>query len=115
LDKALTKEKNKLEKLRQKIACVKKKNAELDQTITEMNVARWELEYQRDVVGEMRQREHTERKMRLFKQRSDLIRKLQDNYTELLALQTEHELLRLRTYPTLEHFRMLNDKDKVCQ
>jgi len=115
LDKALTKEKNKLEKLRQKIACVKKKNAELDQTITEMNVTRWELEYQRDVVGEMRQCEHTERKMRLFKQRSDLIRKLQDNYTELLALQTEHELLRLRTYPTLEHFRTLDDKDKVCQ
>lgn len=114
LDKALSKETNKLENLRRKIVCVKKKNAKLDRTITEMNVARWELEYQRDIVGEMRQREHMDRKMRLFKKRSGLIRKLQDNYAELLALQTEHELLRLRTYPTLEYFRTLNDEDKVC-
>ncbi|XP_018345203.1 PREDICTED: cilia- and flagella-associated protein 43-like [Trachymyrmex septentrionalis] len=99
LDKVLAKEMNKLEKLRQKIARTKKKNAELDRAITEMNVARWELEYQRDVIGEIRQREHTDQKMRLFKQRSDLIRKLQENYTELLALQTEYELLRLRAYP----------------
>ncbi|XP_077276380.1 cilia- and flagella-associated protein 43-like [Temnothorax americanus] len=114
LNKALSKETSRLENLRRKIARVKKKNAELDRTITEMNVARWELEYQRDVIGEMRQREHTDRKMRLFRQRSDLIRKLQENYTELLALQTEHELLRLRTYPTLECFRTLDDKGQVC-
>ncbi|XP_011873918.1 PREDICTED: cilia- and flagella-associated protein 43-like [Vollenhovia emeryi] len=115
LNKALSKETSKLKNLRRKMACLKKKNAELDRTITEMNVVRWELEYQRDVVGEMRQREHADRKTRLFKQRSDLVRKLQDNYIELLALQTEHELLRLRTYPTLEYFRTLDDKDKVYQ
>lgn len=114
LDKALSKEMNKLENLRRKIAHVKKKNVELDRTITEMNVERWELEYQRDVVGEMRLREHMDRKMRLFKQRSELIRKLQNNYTELLALQTEHELLRLRTYPTLEYFQQSDDKSEVC-
>ncbi|XP_025074104.1 uncharacterized protein LOC105427324 [Pogonomyrmex barbatus] len=109
LDKALSKERSKLENLRRKIAGVKKNNAELDQTITEMNVAKWELEHQYDVIGEMREREHRDRKMRLFKQRSDLVRKLQDNYTELLALQTEHELLRLRTYPMLEYFRTLDE------
>ncbi|KAG5337899.1 CFA43 protein, partial [Acromyrmex heyeri] len=113
LDKALSKEMNKLEKLRQKIARVKKKNTELDRVITEMNVARWELEYQRDVIGEVRQCEHTDQKMRLFKQRSDLIKKLQENYAELLVLQTEHELLRLRMYPTLGVLKMLNDKDKI--
>ncbi|KYN21398.1 WD repeat-containing protein C10orf79 [Trachymyrmex cornetzi] len=113
LAKALSKEMNKLEKLRQKIARVKKKNAELDRAVTEMNVARWELEYKRDVIGEIRQREHTDRKMRLFKQRSDLVRKLQENYAEFLALQTEHELLRLRIYPTLGHFQTLDDKDKI--
>jgi len=110
LDKAVSKEMNKLEKLRQKIAHVKKKNAELDRAITEMNVTRWGLEYQRDVIGEIRQREHTDRKMRLIKERSDLIRKLQENYTELLALQTEHELLRLQTYPIVGHFQMLDNK-----
>ncbi|XP_072755711.1 cilia- and flagella-associated protein 43-like [Anoplolepis gracilipes] len=114
LDKALSKEVNKLENLRQKITCVKKKNAKLDRTVTEMNVARWELEYQRDIAGETKQSQHMDRKMRLFKQRSDLIRKLQDNYAELLVLQLEHELLQIRTYPTLECFKVLDDKDKVC-
>ncbi|XP_011695160.1 PREDICTED: cilia- and flagella-associated protein 43-like [Wasmannia auropunctata] len=114
LDKTLSKEMNKLEKLRQRITSIKRKNAELDRTITEMNVARWELEYQRDVIGEIRQYEHMDWQMRLFRQRSDLIRKLQDNYAELLTLQTEHELLRLRTYPTL-YFRTLDNKDEVCQ
>ncbi|XP_018057221.1 PREDICTED: cilia- and flagella-associated protein 43, partial [Atta colombica] len=110
LDKAVSKEMNKLEKLRQKIAHMKKKNAELDRAITEMNVTRWGLEHQRDVIGEIRQREHTDRKMRLIKERSDLIRKLQENYTELLALQTEHELLRLQTYPIVGHFQTLDNK-----
>lgn len=114
LDKALSKEMNKLENLRKKIACVKKKNAELDRTITEMNVARWELEYQCDIAGETRQCQHMDRKMRLFKQRSELIKKLQDNYAELLVLQIEHELLQLRTYPTLEYSEPLDDKGKIC-
>lgn len=110
LDKALSKETNKLENLRRKIACMKKKNAELDRTIMEMNVARWELEYQRDIAGETRQCQYMDRKMRLFKQRSDLIRKLQDNYAELLVLQIERELLQLRTYPTLECFKTSGDE-----
>lgn len=114
LDKALSKETSRLENLRQKIACVKKKNAELDRNVTEMNVTRWELEHQRDIVRETKQCQHMNRKMRLFKQRSDLIRKLQDNYAELLALQIEHELLQLQTYPTLECFETLDDKSKVC-
>ncbi|XP_050452544.1 cilia- and flagella-associated protein 43-like [Cataglyphis hispanica] len=114
LNKALSKEMTKLENVRQKITRVKKKNAELDQTVTEMNVARWELEYQRDIDEETKQSKHMDRKMRLFKQRADLIRKLQDNYAELMVLQIEHELLRLRTYPTLKCFETLDDKDKIC-
>jgi len=114
LEKALSKEVNKLENLRQKIIRVKKKNTELDRIVTEMNVVRWELEYQRDITQEARQREHTERKMHLLKRRSYLVRKLQDNYVELLALQTEYELLRLRTYPALDDFETLDDKGKVC-
>lgn len=114
LNKALSKEMNKLENIRQKITRVKKKNAELDRAITEMNVARWELEYQRDIDEETKQCKHMDRKMRLFKQRSDLIRKLQGNYAELMVLQIEHELLQLRTYPTLKCFETLDDKDKIC-
>lgn len=114
LEKALSKEVDRLENLRQKIARVRKKNAQLDRTVTEMNVARWALEYQRDTAGETRRHEHTERKMRLLRQRSDLLRKLRDNYAELLALQSEHEMLRLRTYPALCDFETSDDKSQVC-
>lgn len=113
LEKALSKEVSRLEDLRQKIIRVKKKNTELDRIVTEMNVVRWELEYQRDITQETRQREHTERKMRLLKQQSDLVRKMHDNYVELLELQTEHKLLRQRTYPALDDFEA-DDKGEVC-
>lgn len=113
LERALAEETAKLEKIRGKIASVKKRNAALDQSITEMNVARWKMEYQRNLAMETRQQEHMDRKMRLFKLRSELVKKIQDNYVELLALQTEQELLRLRTYPTLNLFETLDDEGKV--
>lgn len=112
LERALSEETDKVETIRKKIASTKQKNAKLDRTIAEMNVARWQMEYQRDLSRETKQREHVDRKMRLLKQRSELVRKLQSNYAELLALQTEHELLRLRTRPTLEYFETLDDKNR---
>lgn len=117
LEKTLAKETRKLENIREKIARTRKKNAELDRAIMEANVKRWELEYQRDPDEEARQSENVDRKMRLFRKRAELIRKVQDNYAELMVLQTEHELLRIRTYPTLDYFETLDDKqsDQVCQ
>ena len=92
------------------IAAVRGKNEQLDRQILEMNMARCEMEHKRDLIGEARQREHMERKLRMVMRRSELIKKLQDNYAELIELQTEHELLRLGRYPTF-HFRMLDDND----
>ena len=100
-----------LESIEKEIAAVRGKNEQLDRQILEMNMARCEMEHQRDLIGEARQREHMERKLRIVMHRSELIKKLQDNYAELIELQTEHELLRLRRYPTF-HFRMLDDNDE---
>ncbi|CAL7945361.1 unnamed protein product [Xylocopa violacea] len=99
-----------LEAIQKEIAAVRCRNERLDRQILEMNVERCEMEQRRDLIGEERQREHAEWKLRMVMHRSELIKKLQDNYAELLELQTEHELLRLKRYPTL-HFRMLEDKD----
>ncbi|EFN76990.1 WD repeat-containing protein C10orf79 [Harpegnathos saltator] len=114
LERTLADEAGKLEKIRGKIASVKKKNAELDRRITEMSVARWKMEHERDPTAEAKQREHANRKMRLYRRRSELVRKIQENYAELLALQTEHELLRMRTRPMLEFFEMLDDEKPKC-
>ncbi|XP_076766960.1 cilia- and flagella-associated protein 43-like [Xylocopa sonorina] len=101
-----------LDAIQKEIAAVRCRNERLDRQIIEMNVERCEMEQRRDLIGEGRQREHAERKLRMVMRRSELIKKLQDNYAELIELQTEHELLRLRRYPTL-HFRTLDDEDRV--
>lgn len=92
---------NRLRSIENEIAAIRSKNEQLDRQIFEGNVARCDLEQQRDLIGEAKQREHAEKKLRMIMKRSDLIKKLQDNYAKLLELQTEHELLRLRRYPML--------------
>ncbi|XP_076231362.1 cilia- and flagella-associated protein 43-like [Calliopsis andreniformis] len=94
--------------IEKEIATIRSKNEELDRQIFETNVARCEMEQRRDPISEARQQEHVERKIRMFMRRSDLIKKLQDNYAEMLVLQTEHELLRLRRYPMF-HFKLIDD------
>ncbi|XP_053995641.1 cilia- and flagella-associated protein 43-like [Hylaeus anthracinus] len=101
---------SRLQSIEKEISITRSKNEQLDRRILEMNVARCEMELRRDRIGEARQREHMERKIRMIMRRSRLIKKLQDNYAELLMLQTEHELLRLRRYPTF-HFKTLDDED----
>ncbi|CAK9809620.1 Cilia- and flagella-associated protein 43 [Anthophora quadrimaculata] len=97
--------------IQKEIEAFRSRNDELDKQIVEMNVARCEMEQRRDLIGEERQREHAERKLWMVMRRSELIKKLQDNYAELIELQTEHELLRLKRYPTF-NFRMLDDEAK---
>ncbi|KAL2712341.1 cilia- and flagella-associated protein 43-like [Vespula squamosa] len=115
--KSLNEWAGKLDEVDYKIETIKRKNDFLDRMIVSMNVVRCKMEYNRDLIGEERQRRYTERKVQILTKRSDLIKKLQDNYAELLALQTEHELLRLRRYPALKFFRRLddsNDNRKPC-
>ncbi|OAD57469.1 WD repeat-containing protein 96 [Eufriesea mexicana] len=107
-------EQARLQSIQKEIACVRRKNEQLDRQILEMNVARCEMEQRRDLIAEARQQEHMERKLRMVMRRSELIKKLQDNYAELIELQTEHELLRLRRYPTF-HFTMLDDNHEGKQ
>lgn len=116
MEKALAMEMSKLENVREKIARVRAKNTELDHAIVELNVKRWALEHQRDLEEETRQDEHAAKKLQLFKERTELIKKVQDNFVELLTLQTEHELLRMRTFPILDFYETLDDRiDNVCQ
>ncbi|KAF7398632.1 hypothetical protein HZH66_006529 [Vespula vulgaris] len=109
--KSLNEWAEKLKEVDKKIETIKKKNDFLDRMIVNMNVVRCKMEYSRDLIGEDRQCRYVDRKIQILMKRSDLIKKLQDNYTELLALQTEHELLRLRRYPALKFFRRLDDSD----
>lgn len=108
-EQILDEQKDRLQSIQTEIESTRSKNKQLDQQILEMNVARCEMEQRRDLIGEARQQEHAEKKLKMIMKRAALIKKLQDNYAELLELQTEHELLRLRRYPTFG-FKMLDDK-----
>nr|XP_033326899.1 cilia- and flagella-associated protein 43 [Megalopta genalis] len=110
-EKLMENRKARLASIQKDIVITRSKNEELDRRIFDLNVSRCDMELRRDHIAEARQRQHTERKIRMVMRRSDLIKKLQDNYAELLELQTLHELLRLRRYPTL-HFKFLDDNDK---
>lgn len=101
----------KLEDIERRIQHVKNKNETLDGMITKMNVVRYELEMKRDLVGEAKHRELQDKKMTMFMKRSNLVRKLQDGYAELLALQKEHEILRIKRFPMLTIFKTFDDND----
>ncbi|XP_043259682.1 cilia- and flagella-associated protein 43-like [Colletes gigas] len=106
--KIIASHRSRLQSIENQIEITRSTNEDLDRRILEMNVARCEMEQRRDLIGEARQREHTEWKIRMVMRRSRLIKKVQDNYAEILMLQTEHELLKLRRYPTL-HFKTSDD------
>lgn len=110
--KVLDEERARLEAVEKEIASLRVRNEQLDRQILEMNMARCDMELKRDIAGEERQRGHLERKVKMVMHRSTLIKKLQDNYAELVELQTEHELLRLKRYPTF-HFRMLDENEEA--
>nr|XP_031849142.1 cilia- and flagella-associated protein 43 [Nomia melanderi] len=110
-ERVIESQKARLASIQKEIAATRSKNEELDRRIVELNAARCDMELRRDRIGEARYRQHTEKTIRMVMRRSDLIKKLQDNYAALLELQTEYELLRLRRYPTLR-FKFLDDEDK---
>lgn len=98
----------KLEAVESRINAIKKTNSILDKKITIMNVGRCEMELRKDSVAEAKTVEYYQNKMDIFVERSRLVRKLQDNYSELLILQTEYELLRLRRFPAFNFFKTLD-------
>lgn len=106
-----------LEDVEARLANMRRENKLMDKKIEKMNVDRWELEWRRDLEGEAKQKEYYDRRIGVVVRRSKLVRKLQKEYTEILALQTEHELLRLKRFPTLTLFKTLDDeprKKNVC-
>lgn len=49
-------------------------------------------------------------RMELLLKRSALVQQIQKNHQEILVLQTELELLRLRTYPTFK-YKLINPSE----
>ena len=95
-------ERTRLEKILKETAHWRKKNAELVDKIDKLQSENRKKELL--VHNEVLEREEifTKKKLEAIMKKTRLAKKVQDNYEDLLALQTQLELLKLRTYPTLK-------------
>ncbi|KAF5280666.1 hypothetical protein FQA39_LY05314 [Lamprigera yunnana] len=89
--------------LEENIGNFKKKNRLLDKQITTVNVDVCEYQLDRDYEMEQREKDVMKIRMKTLLKRANLIKEIQKNHSNILMLQTELELLRLKTYPTLSY------------
>ncbi|CAG9784144.1 unnamed protein product [Diatraea saccharalis] len=108
VNKVLSEQIRRVEELEVKVNAVTTKTAEIEKLITSLNVKVSEKRLNEDPLEPIRIRRIFKRRMETLVMRSNLIRDVQSNHTTIVLLQTELELLRLRTYPTLASFRTIN-------
>ncbi|CAH2067617.1 unnamed protein product, partial [Iphiclides podalirius] len=109
LDRALNELLRKHEELELKSASLTSEVDKLNRLIAKLHLKVSEKRLTEDPLQPIRVRKiiKTRRVMETLVARGQLIREVQANHTQLVLLQTELELLRLRTFPTLASFRTI--------
>ncbi|KAK4881574.1 hypothetical protein RN001_004893 [Aquatica leii] len=102
-EKIIQEKKDKVKELQDNINTLKKKNHSLDKQITAINVDVCEFQLDRDTEMEQRKKDIIKIRMKILVRRANLIKEIQKNHSDILMLQTELELLRLKTFPTLTY------------
>ncbi|XP_046600315.1 cilia- and flagella-associated protein 43 isoform X3 [Neodiprion lecontei] len=94
-------ERNNLEKIRTTIKYRRRENVRLDAMIERISLAnaRDSAHVKKEAMD--KENKFTKDRMEAIMKRTRLVKDVQDSYNELLVLQSELELLRLKTYPTL--------------
>ncbi|XP_034943890.1 uncharacterized protein [Chelonus insularis] len=88
-----------LENVEGKIQAIKKENNHLDQVISQMSLKIKEMELKRDLEGEEQKKTFFKKRFELAVKRSRLVRDIQKEYSEVLALQAEYQSLLIKRYP----------------
>ncbi|CAK1544292.1 unnamed protein product [Leptosia nina] len=107
VNKVLAEQIKRVEELEIKINTLEAHSKDLEKLIVTLNVKVSEKRLHEDPLEPIRIRRTFKKRMETLVMRSKLIREVQANHTSIVLLQTELELLRLRTYPTLASFRTL--------
>lgn len=121
-EQVINERKAKVYELQKQINVVKRENKVLDEHINNVNVDVCEFKMKKDEELEtleqcvMKNRynlpilyvyyqfpEHYFYRTATLLKRAKLVKEIQQNHNEILVLQTELELLRLKTYPTLKY------------
>ncbi|KAK9882218.1 hypothetical protein WA026_019732 [Henosepilachna vigintioctopunctata] len=90
-------------KLRKQINALRENTKKLDFEITDVNVDVCEFKLDKDWELERMKKQLIDERVETLAKRSKMIRKIQENHQTILLLQTELELLRLKTYPTIKY------------
>ncbi|XP_045762640.1 cilia- and flagella-associated protein 43 isoform X2 [Maniola jurtina] len=107
VNKLLNDQIKKVEEVELKINALEIQAQELEKLIVSLNVKVSEKRLNEDPLEPIRIRRVFKKRMETLVTRSQLIRQVQANHTSIVMLQTELELLRLKTYPTLASFRTI--------
>ncbi|KAJ8982465.1 hypothetical protein NQ317_000423 [Molorchus minor] len=99
----LKEKKEKYANVKKQIQSFKAQNAALDQKITDMNIDVCFLNIQKDQDLDDNHKKALQTRMDILLKRNCLSQQIQKNHSEILVLQTELELLRLKTYPTFKY------------
>ncbi|XP_028044067.1 cilia- and flagella-associated protein 43 isoform X1 [Bombyx mandarina] len=108
INRILNEQIHRVEELEVKLASVETEANRLEQVIADLNVKVSEKRIHQDPLEPIRIRKVFKERMETLVMRGRLIREVQANHTTIVLLQTELELLRLKTYPTLASFRTFN-------
>ncbi|KAJ1521273.1 hypothetical protein ONE63_002954 [Megalurothrips usitatus] len=82
---------------------MKRANSKVDKAITEINVEVNELQFGRNLEQEKCARESQQKRMEVLLLRCKLVRTVQEIHSDIVALESELDSLRMRTYPILEN------------
>nr|CAI5834168.1 unnamed protein product [Callosobruchus analis] len=102
-ESTLKEKRDKYAKLHKQITFYKEQNVNLDQAIQNINIDVCYLKLHEEQDLATKERDMVDARMSALLRRSNLIQQIQENHQEILVLQTELELLRLKTYPTFQY------------
>ncbi|KAG7311227.1 hypothetical protein JYU34_002258 [Plutella xylostella] len=108
LNRMLDTEVQRVEDMQMRVSRVQGASQQLNAHIDKLHALASEKRLGEDPFAPIRVRREHKRRMATLVERSRLIRQVQANHSTIVLLQTELELLRLKTYPTLATFRTLN-------
>lgn len=94
---------DKIVKLQQQAEKLRRNNSVLDQDIKDVNVDVHYYNILKDQTFEEKEKELLEERLDSLMKRNNLVNEIQQNQQEIMVMQTELELLRLRTYPTFKY------------
>ncbi|RZB40350.1 WD repeat-containing protein 96 [Asbolus verrucosus] len=95
--------KDKVNRMKKQVSAIKERDKIIDQKIEELNVDVCEFNLMKDQEIDDKERTIIDSRMKTLLKRSRLVQQIQENHHEILMLQTELELLRLKTFPTLKY------------